>query len=210
MIWDAKKWGITVINVKLWVSILVNSLWPSDVIWRQGSNSTLAQVMACCLTAPSHYLNQCWLINSKVQWHSSEDNFTKDASGTITEISFKIPYLKFRSNLPGANELSRYFDCACLGSISLGGQVRTIEASERRRNKSNVFSHGLRPFWHDLSKYIQKWAQLWLRTHLLRFGCSKVTKKYRFNRDDTMSFASHRYCITSRWYSITQILKRYR
>ena len=22
--------------------------------------STLAQVMACCLTAPSHYLNQCW------------------------------------------------------------------------------------------------------------------------------------------------------
>ena len=46
-------------NVK-WNSTL-NSLWPSDVIWRQGSRSTLAQVMACCLTAPSHYLNQCWL-----------------------------------------------------------------------------------------------------------------------------------------------------
>ena len=29
--------------------------------------------MACCLTAPSHYLNQCWLIISKVLWHSSED-----------------------------------------------------------------------------------------------------------------------------------------
>ena len=28
--------------------------------------STLAQVMACCLTAPSHYLNQCWFITSKV------------------------------------------------------------------------------------------------------------------------------------------------
>ena len=27
--------------------------------------SKLAQVMACCLTAPSHYLNQCWLIMSK-------------------------------------------------------------------------------------------------------------------------------------------------
>ena len=27
--------------------------------WRQRSGSTLAQVMACCLTAPSHYLNQC-------------------------------------------------------------------------------------------------------------------------------------------------------
>ena len=29
--------------------------------------------MACCLTAPSHYLNQCRLNISKVLWHSSED-----------------------------------------------------------------------------------------------------------------------------------------
>ena len=50
----------------------LNSLWPRDAIWRQRSESTLAQVMACCLTAPSHYLNQCWLIITKVQWHSSD------------------------------------------------------------------------------------------------------------------------------------------
>ena len=43
----------------------LNSLWPSDAIWRQGSRSTLVQVMTCCLTAPSHYLNQCWLIITK-------------------------------------------------------------------------------------------------------------------------------------------------
>ena len=36
-----------------------NSLWPSDDIWQQGSRSTLVQAMACCLMAPSHYLNQC-------------------------------------------------------------------------------------------------------------------------------------------------------
>ena len=42
----------------------VNSLGPSDAIWRWRSWSTLVQVMACCLTAPSHYLNQCWLIIS--------------------------------------------------------------------------------------------------------------------------------------------------
>ena len=48
----------------------INSLWPSDAIWRQESGSTLAQVMACCLTATSHYLNQYWLIISEVQWHS--------------------------------------------------------------------------------------------------------------------------------------------
>ena len=31
----------------------------------------LLQVMACCLTAPSHYLNQCWLIITEALWHSS-------------------------------------------------------------------------------------------------------------------------------------------
>ena len=47
----------------------INPLRPSDAIWRKRSGSTLAQVMVCCLMAPSHYLNQCWLIISKVEWH---------------------------------------------------------------------------------------------------------------------------------------------
>ena len=36
------------------------SLWSSDAIWWHRSR-TLAEVMAWCLTAPSHYLSQCWL-----------------------------------------------------------------------------------------------------------------------------------------------------
>ena len=40
----------------------VNSLWLIDVIWQHRFGSTLTQVMACCLMAPSHYLIQCWLI----------------------------------------------------------------------------------------------------------------------------------------------------
>ena len=36
------------------------------------TRSVLAQVMAYCLTAPSHYLNQCWLIIGEVPWHSSQ------------------------------------------------------------------------------------------------------------------------------------------
>ena len=38
-----------------------NELTPSDAIQRCRTGSTLAQVMACYLTAPSHYLNLCWL-----------------------------------------------------------------------------------------------------------------------------------------------------
>ena len=58
----------------------LNSLCPNVAIWWQGSRSLLIQVMAWCLTAPSHYLNQCWLIIGKVQWNSSECNFTWDTS----------------------------------------------------------------------------------------------------------------------------------
>ena len=62
--------SVTVIGIYNYTCLVlywvINSLWPSDAIWRQKSWSTLAQVMACCLMAPSHYLNQCWLIISKV------------------------------------------------------------------------------------------------------------------------------------------------
>ena len=70
-------------HILIWAHFLspfqLNSLWPSDTIWWQRSGSTLAQVIACCLTAPSHYLNQCWLIISEVQWYSYQGHFTREA-----------------------------------------------------------------------------------------------------------------------------------
>ena len=60
----------------------INSLWPSDAIWRQGSRSTLVQVMACCLTAPTPLPEP---IITKIWWCSSEGNFASD----ITAISHK-------------------------------------------------------------------------------------------------------------------------
>ena len=76
-------------------SIYNHTLWPNDAIWGHRSGSTLAQVMACCLTAPSHYLNQCWLIISKVLWHSSEDIIIRRFEDTnekskIEDYIFKI------------------------------------------------------------------------------------------------------------------------
>ena len=41
---------------------------PGLATWRHRSGSILAQVMAWCLTATSHYLNQCWLNVSEVLW----------------------------------------------------------------------------------------------------------------------------------------------
>ena len=73
-----------------------NSLWPSDTIWQQRSGSTLAQVMACCLMARSHYLNQCRLIMNEDLWQSPDSNFPAiywwyQLENCLSNISFKSP-----------------------------------------------------------------------------------------------------------------------
>ena len=71
-----------------------NSFRPSDATWQQWSWTTLARVMACCLTAPSHYLNQCWLIIRGVPWHSSENSFAGIAQGINSGYEFGKDILK--------------------------------------------------------------------------------------------------------------------
>ena len=66
-----------------------NSLWPGDSTWWHSSGSTLAQVMAGCLTAPSHYLNQCWLLISEALWHLPGSNFTASAPTIILYYEFE-------------------------------------------------------------------------------------------------------------------------
>ena len=80
----------------------------NTVLISHRSVSKLAEVMACCPMAPSHYLNRFWLIVSKVQWHSSEGIFARDA--LANKISFKFSYWKFHSNLTGANGLMGWWD----------------------------------------------------------------------------------------------------
>ena len=92
---------IKMLSIK-WQTLCASLYWlefkplgPSDAIWRQRSGSTLTQVMACCLTAPNHYLNQCWLIASEIQLHSSDGNFTRDThQSSVTKIDMKITHLK--------------------------------------------------------------------------------------------------------------------
>ena len=95
MIWV--KW-----RPMIWVNwLLPKSLWPSDIYIRQHwSGSTLAQVGACCLMAPSHYQNQWWLPINEVPWHSYEDSFTTAASA----INHK--YLNFIQISQGPIELN--------------------------------------------------------------------------------------------------------
>ena len=59
------------------------SLWRSDGIWRHRSWPTLTHVMACCLTAPSHHMFQCWHLTGELLWHSPESRITARAQATV-------------------------------------------------------------------------------------------------------------------------------
>ena len=94
----------------------INSLWPIITIWWYRSGSTLDQVMACCLTAPSHYLNQCWPVSSSdVHPRAISEKITESS---ITKPSLKITYLKFHSNFVGFNGLSWEIRMKCVAECS--------------------------------------------------------------------------------------------
>ena len=54
-----------------------------DIIWRHWTRLTFVQVMACCHTAPSHYLNKCSITINDVLWHSPEGNFIGNSQDLI-------------------------------------------------------------------------------------------------------------------------------
>ena len=60
--------------------------------------STMVQIMACCLTSPSHYLN--WLPICKVLCHLPENNFTGIIQLLFGIMSLKIILLNLQPHLP--------------------------------------------------------------------------------------------------------------
>ena len=104
--------------------VLVNSLWPSDAIWRHRSGSTLVQIMVCCLTAPSHYLNQCWLIISEVLWHSPEGNFTWNAQDMYPWREFENCLFKITSTSPRGQSVN----ALCIELQNIAGKLGQYHA----------------------------------------------------------------------------------
>ena len=65
----------------------------------------LAQVTACCLTAPSHYMNQCLTWN---WWYPPQCNFIEDI---LVKIFNQNCYLKIFMHLPEDNVLQALYGC---------------------------------------------------------------------------------------------------
>ena len=63
-------------NLQCTLGILMALMMGTELLNSCRSGSTLAQVMACCLMAPSNYLNWCWLVISGALWHFPNTNYT--------------------------------------------------------------------------------------------------------------------------------------
>ena len=81
---------------------LMNCCWATP--WHI-LGSVLVQIMACSLMAPSHYLNNYWLIVKRILWHSPEGNFTKVLMNLIGNTCLKAT-LKLSPHPPVTTELN--------------------------------------------------------------------------------------------------------
>ena len=68
-----------------------NSFGPSNAIWRKRYESTLIQLIARCLMAPSHNLNQCWLESIGIH---PLGNFSEIVQGMLAKTTIKNHFLK--------------------------------------------------------------------------------------------------------------------
>ena len=109
--------------------------------------------MACCLMAPSHYLNQCWQTISDTLCHPPESNFTVKAEDIC-------PWYEFENNwvlllyLPGAIDLIRYAAMTPppayvpLSLFMLGSVTDELTESYRRGHQDEVCTS--LPAWHHI------------------------------------------------------------
>ena len=86
----------------------INSLWPSDTIWRQISGSTLAQVMGCCWRHPAITWTNVDLSSVKFSDIHIRAISQEMPRPSITKICLKITCLKLHSNFPGTKELTEW------------------------------------------------------------------------------------------------------
>ena len=125
-----------VVWVTRYAGIHVNSLWPSDVIRRHRPESTMPQVMAWCLMAPSHYLKQCWLIIKCNLVHSPDIDMK-----SICNMCSEGIHLKLLSSLPGAYGLNNGMVCLSAGRIRYIVATITLQRSQQAGITISLYTH---------------------------------------------------------------------
>ena len=173
------SFGKTVKSWKLCCNEFINSLRPSDAIWRQWSWTTLAQVMACCLTAPSHYLNQCWLIIRGVLWHTSESSFAGIAQGIDSGYEFEKDILKNIFKSPRGqwvNERSCH-DMDTCSALCRAWMISCLLAFEHTTQRP-VKWDDLISMWYHCNVLFHQYPQSWLNILCIQLISSKNVQSF--------------------------------
>ena len=90
-------------------------MWAGDAIKHDIPKSTLNQVMAWCLTAPSHHLIQCWFSVQEIHKNTLQCTFnginlTLDLKSSILKLKQEVLFLK-------ANELNISHFCLSMETL---------------------------------------------------------------------------------------------
>ena len=113
-----------------WSAGFHNSLWNSNNKWWHKSASTLAQVMAWCCQAPSHYLNNVDFSLVRFCDIHMRGNLKGVSKMPFYIMSVRIILLKLLPHLPGAHKLTDHTCSAdqppCDASVCCCPQVNRI------------------------------------------------------------------------------------
>ena len=94
-------------NIEWWYVTQLNTLEPVSKALYDFYQTKIR--IACCLTAPSYYLNQCWLIIKGFLWHSLKSGFTQVIIRLICYICLTFVWrLQFYSFYNKLDRLSGY------------------------------------------------------------------------------------------------------
>ena len=92
--------------MQTYTTTVLTSFWSSDAIQWHRFGSSLAQLMTCCLTVSSHYLNRCWLNIGEVLWHLPIIIFSGNVQDICRWYEFETTSSRLQMSLPGTIELS--------------------------------------------------------------------------------------------------------
>ena len=111
--------------------------------------------MACCLMAPSHYLNQCWIIIKGVLWVSPQSQLTN--WGRVTHICIrKLTIIGSHNGLsPDRRQAIIWTNAGILLISTLGTNFSEIfskiHKSSFKKIHLKLSSVKWRPSWHSLN-----------------------------------------------------------
>ena len=100
--------------------------------------------MACCLTASSHYMNQCCFLIRQVLWHSPEGNSTRKAQDINPWNEFKNCSIQITTASPKCQCVKNYYpmegqpDMKIWLGLSALAQYNKIITTVRHRSQRNI------------------------------------------------------------------------